>query len=121
MSVYKQPKPLRFTPAKPVEMHFHDYDETWIMMGGKAMAHMVDREGNKEDFELAEGDIWMVEAGVDHGCDAITDEVLIFPFPGTIPEGSHEPGHYYFDKEQYMPTLVVRRDPLGRPAVPEEE
>ena len=114
MPVHKQPSPIRFTPDNPVEMHFHDSDETWVLMGGKALAHAVDREGNKEDFELEEGDIWMVEAGIEHGCDPITDEVLIFPFFGTLPEGSHPPGHYYFDKEGYLPTLVLRRDPLER-------
>jgi hypothetical protein len=110
MPLYKNPQPIRFTPQHPVEMHFHDSDETWIMMGGKAMAHMVDRQGDRRDFEIEAGDIWMVEAGVEHGCDPITEEVLIFPFMGTIPEGSHPPGHYYFEKEQYMPTLVVRKD-----------
>jgi hypothetical protein len=110
--VYKKPTPIRFTPDSPVEMHFHDSDETWVIMGGKAMAHMVDRDGNASDFVLEDGDIWMVEAGVEHGCDPITDEILIFPFMGTIPEGSHEPGHYYFAQENYMPSLVVRKDPL---------
>ncbi len=73
-------------------------------MGGKAMAPMVYRQGSRRDFE--------VEAGVEHGCDPLTEEVLIFPFMGTILEGSHIPGHYYFEKEKYMPTLVVRKDPL---------
>ena len=113
MPVFRKPKPIRFTPDKPVEMHFHDHDETWIIMGGKAVAHMVDRDGTKKDFDLEEGDIWMVEAGVDHGCDPV-GEVLIFPFAGTIPEGSHKPGHYYLEKENYMPTLVLRKDPLRR-------
>ena len=36
-------------------MHFHDSDETWIIMGGKGIAHMVDRAGNKSDFELEDG------------------------------------------------------------------
>ena len=112
MAVYKKPEPLVFTPAKPVEMHFHDSDETWLMMGGKVLAHMVDRDGKSCDFELEEGDIWMVEAGVEHGCDVLTEEVLLFPFLGTLAEGSHEVGHYYFAKEKYMPTLVVRKDPL---------
>ena len=112
MAVYKKPKPVRFTPDNPVEMHFHDSDETWIMMGGRAISHMIDRDGNRKDFELEEGDIWMIEAGIEHGCNPITDEVFIFPFLGTIPEGSHKPGHYYIEKEQYIPTLVVRKDPV---------
>ena len=38
MPVYKKPEPIKFTPESPVEMHFHDSDETWIMMGGKAIS-----------------------------------------------------------------------------------
>lgn len=112
MPVFKKPQPLKFTPHTPVEMHFHDHDETWVMMGGRARAHAVDRDGQRHEFVLEQGDIWMVEAGVDHGCDPLDDEVLIFPFAGTLPEGSHTPGHYYLDKEGYMPTLVVRKTPL---------
>ena len=114
MPVYKNPKPLRFTPDTPVEMHFHDHDETWIMMGGSARAFMVDRDGKRSEFILECGDIWMVEAGVEHGCDPVDDEVLIFPFSGTIPEGSHKPGHYYMEKECYMPTLHVEKKPCSR-------
>ena len=56
MPVYEKPAPIRFTPQNPVEMHFHDSDETWIMMGGRALAHSVDREGKARDFELEEGE-----------------------------------------------------------------
>jgi hypothetical protein len=84
------------------------------MMGGSARAFMVDRDGKRSEFTLEGGDIWMVEAGVEHGCDPIDDEVLIFPFPGTIPEGSHKPGHYYMEKERYMPTLQVDKKPCDR-------
>ena len=96
MSFHRKPVPLRFTPEKPVEMHFHDQDETWIVMGGKAVAHMGDRDGARTDFEIEEGDVWMVEAGVEHGCDPAAGGVCIFPFFGTRAEGSHEPGHYYW-------------------------
>jgi hypothetical protein len=74
---------------------------------------MIDREGQASSFEIEEGDIWMVEAGIEHGCDPV-GEVLIFPFFGTLPEGGHRPGHYYMEKEQYLPTLAVRRDPPVR-------
>jgi len=38
---------------------------------------------------------------------------LIFPFAGTIPEGSHAPGHYDLEQAGYMPTLVLKKTPLG--------
>jgi len=112
MTFFTKPQPLRFMPESPVEMHFHDHDETWIMMGGKGIATMIDRDGKKTEFEVEDGDIWMVEAGVEHGVMPTTDELLIFPFAGTIPMGSHKPGHYYMDKERYMPVLCVVKTPL---------
>ena len=112
MAFFRKPQPLRFTPTSPVEMHFHDHDETWIMMGGKGIATMIDRNGMKTKFEVEDGDIWMVEAGVEHGVMPTTDELLIFPFGGTIPLGSHKPGHFYLEKEQYMPVLCVAKVPL---------
>ena len=113
MALYKDPKPLRFTSESPVEKHFHDHDETWFIMGGKAKAFMVDRSGKYSEFMLEKGNIWMVEAGVEHGCDPM-DEILIFPVSGTIPEGSHTPGHYDMEKERYMPTLRVEKSPCDR-------
>jgi len=114
MPLYRSPKPIHFTPERPVEKHFHDYDETWIIMGGSAHAFMVDRDGTRSEFEIKDGDIWMIEAGVEHGCEPLGEGILIFPFPGTIPEGSHKPGHAYMEKEGYLPTLTVRKTPIDR-------
>lgn len=112
MALYRKPDPYRFTPESPVEMHFHDHDETWIVMGGKGRATMVDQFGKRSEFDIEEGDIWMVEAGVEHGVMPTTDELLIFPFNGSLPAGSHEPGHYYRDREGYVPFLCVAKLPL---------
>ena len=115
MPVYKQPQPAHFTRESPVEKHFHDYDETWVITAGRAHAYMVDRDGVRSEFELEQGDIWMVEAGIEHGCDPIGEEgVDIFPFPGTIPQGSHALGHYYMERERYMPTLIVQKTAINR-------
>jgi mannose-6-phosphate isomerase-like protein (cupin superfamily) len=113
MVLYRNPHPIRFTSEDPVEKHFHDYDETWFVMEGKAKAFMVDRDGEYSEFVINEGDIWMVEAGVEHGC-VPQDQVAIFPVPGTMPQGAHEPGHYYMEEEGYMPTLQVVKRPLDR-------
>ena len=114
MPVYRKPTPILFTAASPVEKHFHDHDETWLVVAGSCRAFMVDRSGASSEFELAAGDVWMVEAGVEHGCEPLGDGVSIFPFPGTIPVGSHAPGHYYMEREGYMPTLAVTKEPLAR-------
>ena len=114
MAIYRQWEAIHFTPENPVEKHFHDYGETWVISGGRCRAFMIGLDGKHEEFDLEKGDIWMVEAGVEHGCDPAPEGVDIFPFPGTIPEGSHEPGHHYVDKEHYLPTLVVKKTPTDR-------
>lgn len=120
MPVFRQPRGHLFTPGNPVEMHFHDEDETWLVQEGRCRARQVDRDGKEEVFDLAAGDVWMVEAGVMHGCRPAPEGCRIFPFFGSIPDGSHAPGHYYMHKEKYMPTLVVRKDPIQRAEEREE-
>lgn len=114
MPVYRQPKGYTFTPEKSVEKHFHDHDETWIVLSGRLKAFMIDRDGTTDEFELTAGDVWMIEAGVEHGCKILSDEAVIFPFPGTLPEGCHPPAHYDMEKEGYMPTLKLVKEPLDR-------
>ena len=114
MPVYKQPQPIHFTPESPVEKHFHDHDETWVITKGKCTAYMIGLDGEYSEFPLEAGDIWMVETGVEHGCNPSDEGVWIFPFPGTIPEGSHEPGHYYVEKGNYLPSLKVVKTPTDR-------
>lgn len=115
MAIYRQWKPLKFTQQTPVEKHYHDYDETWVISRGRCRAYLIDHEGKREEFDLEAGDIWMVEAGVEHGCDPAEEGVDIFPFAGTIPGGSHEPGrHYYMEQDHYIPRLVVEKTPTDR-------
>ncbi len=114
MAVYRKPEPIHFTPETPVEKHFHDSDETWVIMGGRCKAFMIGLDGKHEEFDLEAGDIWMVETGVEHGCTPYEEGCDIFPFMGTIPEGSHEPGHYYLEKEHYIPKLIVQKNPTDR-------
>ena len=115
MPVFKQPRGINFTTEMPVEKHFHDHDETWVVMEGQANAYMIDRHGERSEFLIEKGDIWMVEAGIEHGCAPDPDEgVVLFPFPGTIPTNSHTFGHYYMEKEGYMPTLEVTKTPIAR-------
>jgi hypothetical protein len=115
MPLYQRPTAIHFTAEAPVEKHFHDHDETWVVTGGSARAYMVDLDGTESEFDIRVGDIWMVETGVEHGCDPDpATGVDIFPFNGTLPEGSHEPGHYYMEEQGYMPSLRVNKTPLDR-------
>lgn len=114
MAIYKNPQPHYWKPGEEVEKHFHDHDETWVIMDGSARAYMIAPNGQYHEFILEKGDIWMVEAGVEHGCVALENGVAIFPFPGTIPEGAQPYGHYYMEREGYIPRLKVERVPTDR-------
>jgi len=102
------------------EKHFHDYDETWLILEGKGTAYWITPVGEREEFELQAGDVWMIPAGYEHGTDgfpgtgANTDDFTISVFTGTLPAGSHEPGHYYVEKEGYILSLELRKTPTQR-------
>lgn len=91
------------TPANPIEKHFHDHDETWVVLKGEARCFSVDRDGNRDEFILKEGDIWMIEVGTEHGATPITPEFKLIYIYGTAPEGAKGPGHYYMEDEGYIP------------------
>lgn len=114
MPVYKNWNPLRFTPDTPVEKHYHFFDETWLVTKGRCRAYAIHPDGRREDFELEAGDIWLIEAGIEHGCEACDEGVEIFPFPGTLPEGTSWPGHSYMEQEHVIPKLVLEKVPTDR-------
>ncbi len=109
------------------EKHFHDYDETWLILEGKGTAYWIDPSGDREEFDLEAGDVWMIPAGYEHGTDGFpdtgqnTDDFTISTFFGTQPPGSHERGHYYVEEEGYLPSLELRKTPSHRyaPSLPE--
>jgi mannose-6-phosphate isomerase-like protein (cupin superfamily) len=102
-------------PVTDVEKHFHDYDETWLVLGGRGVAYWIDHDNNREDFVLEEGDVWMIPAGYEHGSDGPNSEDFkLVVFTGTLPPGSHTPGHYYIEKEGYVPSLELKKTPTNR-------
>jgi len=100
--------------APNVEKHFHDHDETWIVLAGKAKAFEINRQGQRHEYVLEPGDVWMIEVGHEHGSEALTPDFKIAVFSGTIPPGSHKPGHYYMEKEKYIPSLELKKTPSSR-------
>ena len=97
------------------EKHFHDQDETWLILTGKGTGYWIDHEGNREDFILEAGDAWMIPAGYEHGSDGPnSDDFTVSVFMGTHAPGSHEPGHYYVEKEGYVPSLQLVKTPTDR-------
>jgi len=102
-------------PLPRCEKHFHDHDETWLILAGRGTGYWIDHHGAREDFELEAGDVWMVPAGFEHGSDGPNSEDFrIAVFNGTLPEGSHPPGHYYVEHEGYIPQLQLVRRPTSR-------
>lgn len=102
------------TPEAPVEKHFHDHDETWVVLEGEAKSFTIDHAGQREEHILRPGDCLMIEAGWEHGAVPITPEFKVVYIYGTRPPGSHEPGHYYMERERYIPSLELRKTPTGR-------
>lgn len=106
------------------EKHFHDHDETWVILNGTGTGFWIDHGGRREAFALEAGDVWMIPAGYEHGSDGFKDmgrnseDFTICVFNGTQPEGSHKPGHYYTEKEGYIPSFELRKTPTGRYAKP---
>jgi uncharacterized protein YjlB len=97
------------------EKHFHDYDETWLIVSGQGASYWIDHEGRREDFALEAGDIWMIPAGYEHGSDGPnSDDFTLNVFNGTLVPGSQPPGHYYMEQEGYIPTLQLARTPTER-------
>jgi 2-desacetyl-2-hydroxyethyl bacteriochlorophyllide A dehydrogenase len=102
------------------EKHFHDHDETWLILQGKGTGYSIDRSGKREEFELEAGDVWMVPVGYEHGSDGFketgknSDDFTIAVLNGTEPEGSHKPGHYYVEKEGYIPSFKLKKSSTDR-------
>lgn len=97
------------------EKHFHDHDETWVIIKGKGTGYWIDHQGQRIDFVLEGGDIWMIPAGYEHGSDGPNSEDFeISVFNGTIPPGAQQCGHYYVEKEGYVAALELKRIPTAR-------
>jgi oxalate decarboxylase/phosphoglucose isomerase-like protein (cupin superfamily) len=97
------------------EKHFHDHDETWIILKGKGGGYWVDHDGKREEFALEAGDAWLIPVGYEHGSDGPNSEdFTIAVFDGFMPPGCHKPGHYYVEKERYIPTFKLVKNPTER-------
>lgn len=103
-----------FTPKRPVGKHFHDHDETWVVLEGRAKAYMIDRDGKRDEFILEAGDCWMIEVGVEHGADPMTPEFKLIWIHGTMPPGCHKPAHYCMEEEGYIPSFKLTKTPTNR-------
>jgi 2-desacetyl-2-hydroxyethyl bacteriochlorophyllide A dehydrogenase len=97
------------------EKHFHDHDETWLILKGKGSGYWIDHDGQRQEFVLEAGDVWMVPAGYEHGSvGPNSEDFTIAVFNGTEPPGAHKPGHYYVEKEGYIPSFELKKAPTER-------
>jgi 2-desacetyl-2-hydroxyethyl bacteriochlorophyllide A dehydrogenase len=102
------------------EKHFHDHDETWLILKGRGTGYWIDHDGRREDFLLEEGDAWMIPAGFEHGSFGFKEtgkngeDFTIAVFNGTEAPGCQPPKHYYVEKEGYIPSLELKRTPTNR-------
>lgn len=97
------------------EKHFHDHDETWLIIHGQGTGYYIDHAGQRTDHQLQAGDCWMIPAGYEHGSDGPNSEdFTISVFNGTMAEGAHKPGHYYVEREGYIPHLQLCKTPSHR-------
>lgn len=95
------------------EKHFHDYDETWLILAGRGTAYLIDHDGVREDLALEAGDVLVIPAGFEHGSEG-PNTFAMNAVLGTLAPGAHTPGHYYVEEAGYVPSLSVVRTPSKR-------
>lgn len=102
------------------EKHFHDYDETWLILSGRGTGYWIDQDGVREDFNLESGDVWMIPAGFEHGSEGFletkinSEDFRIQVFNGTLAPGHHALGHHYIEHSRYIPRLTLTKTPTDR-------
>ncbi len=112
MPVYKRGQSVAtFTPEHPVERHFHDCDETWVIIEGTAQARLTTPSGKVDEFVLEAGDIWMIYAGEDHEAMPLTPVFKLVGISGTLPPDARET-HLYKEHEGYVPSLQLVKTPI---------
>lgn len=104
------------------EKHFHDHDETWIVLSGQGTGYWIDPQGQRVEFVLEAGDVWLIPVGYEHGSEGPnSDDFKIAVLNGTMPPGCHRPGHYYLEKEKYIPFFDLTKVPCDRYGIQEED
>jgi mannose-6-phosphate isomerase-like protein (cupin superfamily) len=98
---------FRVPKGGEVELHYHDADEIWFIVEGRAR---VVSEG--QEYEVGPGDLLCTGMGDEHGTIEVTEDILGF-FLETELEGERRRGHLHRE-EHGQP--VPRRRPAGQAA-----
>lgn len=99
---------FRVARGKQVELHYHDADEIWFIIEGRAR---VVSEG--QEYEIGPGDLLCTGMGDEHGTLTIHEDLVGFFLESRL-EGLKRPGHLH--REEHGEP-VPRRRPAVREAV----
>jgi hypothetical protein len=103
-------------PLPKCEKHFHDHDEIWLIQKGKGKGYWIDYYGQRVEFILEPGDVWLIPVGYEHGLsEDASPDFRIWAIIGTQPPNAQgEWGHYYMEKSGYIPSFELRKTQTGR-------
>jgi mannose-6-phosphate isomerase-like protein (cupin superfamily) len=90
-----------------VELHYHDADEIWFIVEGRARVVSEGRE-----YDLGPGDLLCTGMGDEHGTIEVHEDILGFFLEAEL-EGEKRKGHLHRE-EHGVP--VPRRRPAGQAA-----
>ena len=93
--------------AAQVELHYHDADEIWFIVEGRAR---VVSEG--QEYDVGPGDLLCTGMGDEHGTIEVHEDILGFFLEAEL-EGQKRKGHLHRE-EHGLP--VPRRRPAGQAA-----
>ncbi len=98
---------FRVPKGGEVELHYHDADEIWFIVEGRARVVSEDQE-----YEIGPGDLLCTGMGDEHGTVEVHEDLLGFFLEGEL-EGQKRKGHLHRD-EHGVP--VPMRRPQGAAA-----
>ena len=98
---------FRVPKGGAVELHYHDADEIWYIVEGRAR---VVSEG--KEYEVGPGDLLCTGMGDEHGTIEVHEDIFAFFLESEL-EGQRRKGHLHRE-EHGLP--VPRRRPAGQAA-----
>jgi len=98
---------FRVPKGGAVELHYHDADEIWFIVEGRARVVSEGRE-----YEVGPGDLLCTGMGDEHGTIEVREDIFAFFLEAEL-EGQRRKGHLHRE-EHGLP--VPRRRPAGQAA-----
>jgi len=76
-------------PGESGDRHYHDFDEIWYIVSGRAMVAYGEQE-----FELTAGDAFFTPMGVEHQIKRVHEPFTVV-FTSGVLRGQKRPGHLH--------------------------